>query len=308
MNDPFDKLSWDDLRIIKAIAESGALSAAATLLSVNNSTISRRLLRLEQTLGVALFDRRRTGYLPTAAGAELIALAERVELDIVSVARRVSGPVQGHTGDLRVATSDALLLDFLTPIVAEFKTLNPAVRVEVVVGNNLLNLARGESDIAFRASTAAPPDNLFGRKVANVAWAAYGRRSEFAGGRPDPADLYERQWASYGSGLSGLKAFKFVEERVSRERIGYRSDSVAGMAVAIAAGMGIGFLPCMHGDLSHQLMRVSVVEPDISDELWILTHPDIRKSGRVCAFMAHCMEAIGRRRAFIEGRETHGLP
>ena len=123
-------------------------------------------------------------YLPTASDADLIALAERVELDSVSVERRVSGYVHGNTGDLRVAASDALLLDFLTPIVAEFQALNPAVRVEVVVGNNLLNLARRESDIAFRASTAAPPENRFGRKVANVAWAAYGRRSEFAGGRP----------------------------------------------------------------------------------------------------------------------------
>lgn len=122
--------------------------------------------------------------MPTASGAELIALAQRVELDIVSVARRVSGHVHGHTGDLRVATSDALPLDFLTPIVAEFQALNPAVKVEVVVGNNLLNLARRESDIAFRASTAAPPENRFGRKVANVAWAAYGSRSEFAGGWP----------------------------------------------------------------------------------------------------------------------------
>src|SRR5258706_1274509 len=280
MSDPLGKLSWDDLRIIKAIAESGALAAAATLLGVNNSTISRRLARLEETLGVTLFDRRRTGYLPTAQGAELIALAERVELDIVSVARRVSGHVQGHTGDLRVTTSDALLLDFLTPIVADFKALNPSVRVEVIVGNNLLNLARGESDIAFRAATAAPPENLFGRKVASVAWAAYGRRSDFTGGRPNPDGLYQHQWASYGGGLSGLKAFKFVEERVSREKIVYRSDSVAGMAAAIAAGIGVRFLPCMHGGLFQHLMRVGPVEPVISDELWILTHPDIRKSGR----------------------------
>jgi DNA-binding transcriptional LysR family regulator len=77
------------------------------------------------------------------------------------------------------------------------------------------------------------------------------------------------------------------------------------MAAAIAAGMGVGFLPCMHGDLSQHLMRVGPVEPDISDELWILTHPDIRKSGRVYAFMTHCMEAIAKQRAFIEGRERH---
>lgn len=307
MSDPLDKLSWDDLRIIKAIGESGGLAAAARRLGFNNTTISRRLSRLEQVVGAVLFDRRRTGYRPTASGAELIALARRVEVDIVGVAKRVSGHAQGHAGDLRITTSDALLLDFLTPIVADFRASNPEVRIEVIVGNSSLNLARGESDIAIRAVTAAPPENLFGRKAATIAWAAYGRRSDFAAGMPSPDELYQRQWASYGSSLSGLRAFKFVEERVPGEKIAYRSNSVAGMAAAIAAGLGVGFLPCMHGDLSDRLVRVGPVEPELSDELWILTHPDIRKSGRVCAFMAHCMASISRQRALIEGRE-HRAP
>ena len=79
-------------------------------------------------------------WVATTAGDELIALAERVELDIVSVARRVSGHVQGHVGELRVTTSDSLLLHFLTPIIADFKAQNPAVRVEMIVGNDSLNL------------------------------------------------------------------------------------------------------------------------------------------------------------------------
>lgn len=306
MSDPLDKLSWDDLRIIKAIGEGGSLAAAAKTLRVNTTTISRRLSLAEDSLGVSLFDRRRTGYLPTISGTELIALAERMELDIVSVTRRVSGRVQGHAGELRVTTSDALLLDFLTPIIADFHALNPSIRVEVIVGNASLNLARGESDIAFRAATEAPPENLFGRKVATIAWAAYGRRSDFTGAWPDPDELYQRQWASYGTGLSSLKAFGFIEQRVPRNNIVYRSDSVAGVAAAIAAGMGVGFLPCMHGDLSPSIVRIGPVEPDISDELWILTHPDIRKSGRVYAFMAHCTQAIARQRVFIEGQERHG--
>jgi DNA-binding transcriptional LysR family regulator len=206
-----------------------------------------------------------------------------------------------------VTTSDALLLDFLTPIIADFQTDNPEIRVEVIVGNKPLNLARGDSDIAFRATTA-PPENLFGRKVATVAWAVYGRRVDCTGASATPDELYQRQWAAYGSGLSGLKAFKFVEDRVPRERIRYRTDSVAGVASAIAAGMGIGLLPCMHGDLMPGLVRIGPVEPDVYDELWILTHPDIRKSGRVYAFMAHCAKAIAKERDFIEGlevRSTH---
>lgn len=301
MVDPLQKFSWDDLRIITAVGENGGLVAAAAALGVNHSTISRRLSAVEEALGVTLFDRRRSGYAPTDAGAAVIALGHRVEKDILSVVRQVSGHVQGHTGDLRVTTSDALLLDFLTPIIADFRADNPGIRVEVIVRNRQLNLARGDSDIAFRA-TVDPPENLFGRKVATVAWAVYGRRIDYIGVSPSPDELYQRNWVAYGSGLSRLKAFKFVKDRVPRERIAYRTDSVAGAAAAITAGMGVGLLPCMHGDLLPNLVRISPVAPDVFDELWILTHPDIRKSGRVHAFMTHCAKAISKQRDFIEGR------
>src|SRR5262245_27427789 len=140
MTDPLQNFSWDDLRIITAIGENGGLAAAAVALGVNHSTISRRLSAVEETLGVMLFDRRRGGYVPTVAGADMIALGDRVERDILSVARRVSGHVQGHKGDLRITTSDALLLDFLTPIIADFQANNPEIRIEVIVGNRPLNL------------------------------------------------------------------------------------------------------------------------------------------------------------------------
>jgi DNA-binding transcriptional LysR family regulator len=303
MKDPASQLSWEDLRIVKAIGEHGGLSGAATSLGVNHSTVARRLAAVEEVLGVSLFDRRRTGYQSTGAGIEIISLSERVEQEIFSVARRVAVNAQRHTGELRIATSDALLYDFLTPIVADFQRRNPEIRVDVTVGNASLNLSRGETDVAFRA-TLAPPENLFGRKLAQVAWAVYGRRDDYLGHQPRLEELYERKWASYGSSLVGLRAFKFVEERVPAKNIVYRADSVLGVAAAVCAETGIGFLPCMHGDLVPSLVRISAMQPEVYDELWILTHPDIRKSGRVYAFMTHCAEATLKRRSFIEGHEA----
>ncbi|WP_334150699.1 LysR family transcriptional regulator [Hyphomicrobium sp.] len=300
MSDPIEKLSWDDLRIIRAVGTNGGLAAAADILGVNSTTIARRLSKVEETLGVTLFDRRRTGYVTTAAGEELIALAERVELDVVSVARRVSGHVQGSVGDLRIATSDSLLLHFLTPMIADFKADHPSIRVEVIVGNSPLNLARGESDIAIRA-TDKPPENLFGRKVANIAWAAYVSRSNGLAPARDTGVLCERPWVSYSGKLSDLKAFRFVENRVNNDNIAYRTDSVAGAAAAVAAGLGVGFLPCMLGDLSPDLVRVGPIEPELSGELWLLTHPDIRKSGRIYAFMTHFVAAMSKHKDLVEG-------
>jgi DNA-binding transcriptional LysR family regulator len=299
MRDQFDTLSWDDLRIIRAVGKRGTLALAAEMLGANTSTIARRLARVEEILGVSLFDRRRTGYVATQEGEELISLAERVELDVVGVTRRVSGFAQGHAGNLRITTSDSLLLHFFTPIIADFVANNPAIRLEVIVGNSALNLARGESDIAIRA-TNAPPENLFGRKVATIAWAPYACLSDSV----STETLFTRQWVSFAGKLSGLKACDFLQRQIHHCNIAYRTDSVAGAAAAIAAGLGVGYLPCMLGDLSRDLARVGDIEPELDDELWLLTHPDIRKSGRVYAFMTHCIDAIGKHRGLIEGLES----
>jgi DNA-binding transcriptional LysR family regulator len=306
MNEFFSELSWDDLRIIRAIGKGGALSSAAEILGINSSTIARRLTKVEETLSVTLFDRRRTGYVATPDGEELLALAERVELDVVSVARRVTGRVQGHVGDLRITTSDSLLLYFLSPMIAEFKVRNPSIRLEVIMGNSPLNLARGESDIAIRA-TENPPENLFGRKVATIAWAPYGSLPNAVASWAGTRAMFDCQWVSYTGNLSGLKASKLIEQRVQYDNIAYRTDSVAGAAAAIAAGLGIGYLPCMLGDITPGLARVGAIEPELDDDLWLLTHPDIRKSERIYAFMTHCVRAIRKRRDLIEGiRGTTG--
>ncbi len=291
------QLSWDDLRIIKTLSECGNRAATAKKLGVNVSTVSRRIAQVERTLGIALFDHRKSGYLLTAEGAELRALAERVELDIVSVTRRVSRAGQGPLGKLRITTSDSLLLYFLTPIIAEFKALNEGITLEVLVGNQTLSLARDESDIAIRA-TRKPADSLVGRKLANIAWAPY-----CCAGQAGAAALFEGEqpWVSYAAALCGLRATSYVENRVAPERIVYRTDSVAAASAAIAAGLGFGFLPCMLGDITPGLVRAGPVVPELQDELWLLTHQDIRKSWRVKAFMTFCAAAVAEQKPLVEG-------
>ncbi len=292
------QLSWDDLRIIKTLSECGNRAATAKKLGINVSTVSRRLAQVEKTLGVAMFDHRRSGYMLTAEGEELRALGERVELDIVSVTRRVSRAGQGPQGKLRITTSDSLLLHFLTPIIADSKVVNEGIAGEVLVGNQTLSLARDESDIAVRATTK-PADSLVGRKLATIAWAPYGRATDVTIAAP----FAEGQaWVSYSGGLSGLKAASYLECRVTAACIAYRTDSVAAASAAIAAGLGFGFLPCMLGDITPGLVRVGPVVPELDDQLWLLTHQDIRKSWRVKAFMAFCSAAVAEQKALIEGR------
>ena len=61
-------LAWDDIRLVKSIADAKGLAGAAERLGVNNSTVFRRLGGIEKSLGVSFFERRRGGYVLTAAG------------------------------------------------------------------------------------------------------------------------------------------------------------------------------------------------------------------------------------------------
>lgn len=294
------KLSWDDLRIIHAIGTNGALSTAAQALGINCSTISRRLSKAEEVLDVKLFERRRGRYIATAQGNEIIELADRMELDIVAVTRLISSNDSSCSGEIRISTSDYVLGYFLNSVIAAFNTKNPAISVEVMVGNTSLNIARGECDVAIRASDK-PPENLFGRKVATIAWALYDALPDHPSLALVSQARGRRPWISYGGQLAGLRAGRFVEKHVHPGDICCRTDSIVGAAAAIASGLGRGYLPCMVGDFHPNIRRAGPIECSLNEDLWLLTHPDIRTSPRICAFMAHCIEVISKYRGSIEG-------
>lgn len=303
-SDVFNGLSWDDFRIVKAIGEAGSLASAASMIGVNTSTISRRLTQIETILGVALFERRRTGYVATEPGSEVIALAKRLELDIVSVSHRISGQIQEYSGHVKVATSDSLALHVLTPVIAEFRKAHPAITVELLIGNASLNLARGEADIALRA-TDAPPESLIGKKISTIGWALYGCRRVWRDRVLPSNQCQALDWISFGGALSSLKANALVDSQPSQSKAACRVDSVEAAAAAIAANIGVGYLPCMLGDLHAGLVRIGAIEPSLSSNLWLLTHPDIRRTPRVNTFMTLCAAFLAKQRDLIEGQDLN---
>jgi len=300
MVDDVRKLSWDDLRIVKAIAEARTLARTAVVMGADPSTIFRRLARVERLLGVKLFERRRDGYVTTAMGAELVGLAHRMETELVCVTNRLAGHEQHVSGELRIATSDALAFHLVTPIVADFLSVYPDVRVQVCVGNAAANLAKGEADVAIRA-TQKPPQNVAGRKAAVMAWAAYGRKADTIVSAAAAGDPRVRRWVSYSDELAELKAARYLRASVEARDICYRINSVQGVAAAIEAGLGLGYLPCMLGERIPTLTRIEPIDATLSEELWLLTHPELKQSRTVRTFFDFFAAAIDSQREFVAG-------
>lgn len=293
-------IAWDDFRLIKAIADARGLPGAAVRLGVNHSTVFRRLSQIEDGLGAVLFERRRGGYVPTPAGEEMIALAQRLDDDITAVTRKLAGREFLPAGELRVTMSDSLLIHLMTPLMARFRDRYPDVRLDLIIGNQALNLSKRDADVAIRASDN-PPENLVGRRIARIAWALYGRAADFPDPQAAAATLDDRNWVSLGDGFGGMKVVRALQARVAPERIVYKLNTVLGLAEAVGAGIGIGHLPCLIGDTRPGLVRLGPPEPEYADDLWLLTHPDLRHSARVRAFFDFIAAAIAGERDRIEG-------
>src|SRR6187431_1854167 len=165
-------LSWDDFRYVKAIADTRSLAGAAAELSVNHSTVFRRLAQIETGLGSRLFERSRAGYALTPCGEEMVRLAERMGEDIVTFERQVTGHDLRPSGELRVTTNDTVLVHLMTHVFAAFRKTYPEIVLDVVVSNEALNLSKRDADVAVRA-TDRPPEALIGRRAASIAWAVF---------------------------------------------------------------------------------------------------------------------------------------
>ena len=296
-------LSWDDFRYIKAIAESRSLAGAAEQLGINHSTVFRRLGQIEQHLGSRLFERGRGGYALTSSGEQMVELANRLGEDIVTFERRVTGQDLRPSGELRVTTTDIILLRLLHDVLVGFRRAYPKIVLDLIVTSKPLNLSKRDADVALRATyPGTVADCETGTRLSAVAWAIYGP-SGLASPAFDPlTDSHGHDWIAFADTVTIAKAMKWLKDHVAEDRIVYKVNTLIGLAEAAAAGVGLALMPCFVGAGVPGLARLSPAIPEIAGELWLLTHPDLQSSVKVRAFMDFCAAEIASRRKMIECR------
>ena len=144
-------LPWDDVQLVLVIAEKGSLSRAAKRLRVGQPTMSRRLAVLEYRLGYPLFLRQAAGVALTSAGERLVEPAKRMAEWAGEVARAAGrGESGGPRGLVRVTAPPGVAFDFVAPFAAVVRKKHPDLRLEVLSSVHVLDLARGEADLALR--------------------------------------------------------------------------------------------------------------------------------------------------------------
>ena len=303
-------MDWDDLRIFLALTRTRSVRAAANILGVNNSTVSRRIRTFEQRLGVRLFERLPTGYTLTPAGEDMLGSTLQVEEEIQALERRVLGQDSRLTGELRVTMPDILATRLLMPSLVSFTQTYSNIELEVIVSDEQLNLTKREADVAIRM-TNNPSEHLVGRRLLRHASTAYAS-TDYLTQHQVKTDLTDLTDSADSLELAGLNWIgwedmipypKWVKESpFPAIPVRHRLNNGMLQLEAIKAGMGIGMLSCFIGDREPALRRLPPGTPQLGREIWILTHADLRNTTRVRTFMDYMATAILAQRDLIEGR------
>jgi len=297
---------WNDARYFLAITRGRTLSAAGRALKVQQSTVGRRLAALEEALGARLFERTPEGYLLTDAGEAMLAHAERIEDEALSAERSLLGREGRIAGEVRVTAPQAFGNQFVAPLLARLHAEQPEIVIELVADNANLSLTKREADLALRLGRPQQP-LLVIRRLGDVAYGLYAARSYLARrGRPT-RDLAGHDYVDYDETFLQKQAVVWFRQRARGGRCTVRVNGFHGIAEAVAAGLGVGPLPCWLGDATAGLERVLPSEGD-DQELWLVMHRDTRHVARVRAVAEFFVREMRRTGAQLHGRAARRRP
>lgn len=286
------RLDWDDLRHFLAIARHGTLSAAARVLGVRQSTMSRRLAALEARAGAQLLQKTPDGYRPTAAGEAILGPVERIEAEADTVARTITGTDLRLAGSVRITTIDTLAAHVLMPVLSGFAQRYPDIELELLTDARNLDLTRREADVALRLAPFTQP-GVVARRLARIGFGVYASAAYLE--RHGPPDFV--------NGAAGQRLVLPLGELLQSPEMrwftacthaavaGLRCNSRQAARAGIEAGLGIGCLARYLGD-GRGLVRLDAGPPPPARELWYGVHEDIRHTARIRALAASLAEGF----------------
>ncbi|MET0793829.1 MAG: LysR family transcriptional regulator [Polyangiaceae bacterium] len=289
--------SLDDLSVFVAVARAASVSGAAAKLHLPKSSVSRALVRLEESLNQQLVHRTTRRLRLSDAGEALLAQAEPL-LSALAETLSTAPSTETPSGLLRITCT----IDFGTTVIAElvarFVARFPAVQVDVHLSNSIVDLVSGGFDLGVRFSTkqrlrdsslvARRVGPLYSRLVAAPNYLA--RR-----GAPRSADeLREHEWVSYVGAESLLLGRGRNAVRVAtRGRV--RCDDMFFARAAARAGAGITILPGFLAEPELNSGTLQAVLPKLqlaSGSVWVVHPPARNLPAKVSAFRDLVVEAL----------------
>lgn len=278
------------LRVFVTVAEEASFTKAARRLGIGKGTVSRQLTALEEALGVELLHRTTHQVALSTAGA---ALFERARPHLIGLTQALSAlPERDEepSGLLRLTAPSDFGVFVLPSVIADFSRRHPAVRFDVRLTGEQVDLVREGFDLAVRVVTGPLKDSsLTMRRLGPQHGGFYAAPSYLARrGRPRALGDDRHAWVMHPG---AARVFK-----VAPEAIDYAVDDFALVRALLRAGLGVGLLPTfmVHDDLrAGTLEEVTLADLPVTPGELVLLYPSIEHVPRkVTAFRDFLVAAL----------------
>lgn len=289
-------VDWDQVRVFLAVMRARSLAGAAARLAMDVSTVSRRLDRLEDDLGVALFDRTRDGTLPTANAEQMLPHAEEIELGVMRFASAGAQVETAIEGVVRLTVPPGVADAFVAPALVPLLARHPKLVIELDASVSYADLTRREADLALRVVRPTSGELVVTRLVATrdlpMASPAYAEQL----GRL--RRLSDARWLTWGSDLAHLPGARWLREQAPEIVPVLRTSHFGSQLAAARAGLGAVVLPepyLLTGlvAVAHGRALREAWEALPTSELWLVGHRALRNVPRVAAVWEHLASSLG---------------
>lgn len=278
---------WDDLQVFLAVHRRGSHKAAARALSVDPTTVGRRLAALEAAVGARLVVRTPDRVLATPVGLALATHAERIEAEVLAAERELEARDVRVEGALRVTAGDGLVHYVLLPALAELRREHPALAVELRADTRVLDLSRREADVAVRLARPKEPA-LVARRLGTLPFALFASQAylDRRGAPRSLAALAAHDWIGFEASLDNLPQFRWLRRSIPEPRYVLRANATTTQVLACADGHGVALLPLLVAPREPRLRRLLPRLVGPSRDMWGVVHADLRGNPRVQIVLA----------------------
>lgn len=253
------------MRAFVQTVRSNGFAAAARVLNVPRSKVSKQIQSLEEALGVQLLMRTTRSLHLTTAGTEYYEAARDVLASLDEAEQHVRDGVAQLNGSLRINAPVSFGVRVLAPLIPKFHQQHPHVELQIALNDQQVDPVRGGYDLTIRIATL-PDSSLVARPLMPAPRVLIAAPSYLAhAGLPQsPQDLVEHACLHYGASHYGttLALTRGHETQRVHTNGPLLADNGDVLATAAEAGMGIALLPTFIVDDAIRAGRLVIVLPE----------------------------------------------
>ncbi|NNE57810.1 MAG: LysR family transcriptional regulator [Hellea sp.] len=257
-----DTLDWDKLKTFHAAAEAGSLTAAAEVLHISQSAVSRQIASLEDRLSTPLFHRHARGLTLTEEGRLLYLTAKDMAKKVALVQAQVLDSRGKPQGTLRVSTPISLGSNWLMSVLPEFMKAYPDIDLQIILEDEEHDLSAMDVDCSLRPWPTTEGD-VIERRLGTISQSLYASDKYLAqhGAPTSLEDLDNHQIIAFGELIprrlhSTNWALTAGREPGDPRKPLMQVNNLHGIMRAAEAGIGIIGIPDYMISMSRQLVRV----------------------------------------------------